>query len=180
MVVCERHFDSRFIIRNYTYHHADGSEFTCPRDAPILDVDAVPTIFPNTPSYLSSPLPPKRKAPDSQRAEMAAVRCASKQFLVVNTLCCEVYNFDLCCLALDNLHIFDTVHIMKCIRNNWPNQKDSVQTFTYPIPLPVIGKPVSERIVTNGHEQPTQAQRFMPLVVPVVVNDIVLPLGMVM
>ena len=72
MVVCERHFDSRFIIRNYTYHRADGSEFTCPREAPILDVDAVPTIFPNTPSYLSSPLPPKRKTPNSRRAEMAA------------------------------------------------------------------------------------------------------------
>ena len=72
MVVCERHFDSRFIILNYTYRQPDGSEFTCPRDAPILDPDAVPTIFPNTPSYLSSPLPPKRKAPDSRRAEMAA------------------------------------------------------------------------------------------------------------
>jgi len=67
MVVCERHFDSRFVIRNYTYRR----EFTCPRDAPILDVDAVPTIFPNMPSYLSSPLPPKRKTPNSRRAEMA-------------------------------------------------------------------------------------------------------------
>jgi len=76
--------------------------------------------------------------------------------------------------------VFDTVHILKCIRNNWLDQKDSAQTFTYPVLLPVSGKPVSERTVTNGHEQGTQTERFMPLVVPVFVNDIVVPLGVVM
>lgn len=33
--------------------------------------------------------------------------------------------------------IFDIVHILKCIRNNWLNQKDSNQTFIYPQPCPV-------------------------------------------
>ena len=28
--------------------------------------------------------------------------------------------------------LFDSVHILKCIRNNWINQKNSRQTFTYP------------------------------------------------
>jgi len=72
MVVCERHFESRFIIRDYTCHGPDGSSFTCTRDVPPLDPDVVPTVFPNTPSYLSSPLPPNRKTPSDRRAEMAA------------------------------------------------------------------------------------------------------------
>jgi len=72
MVVCEKHFEQRFIVREFTYPQQDGSSFTCPRDVPVLDSDAVPTLFPNTPSYLSSPLPPKRKTPNERRAEMAA------------------------------------------------------------------------------------------------------------
>lgn len=28
--------------------------------------------------------------------------------------------------------LFDSVHIMKCVRNNWINQKDGAQTLTYP------------------------------------------------
>ena len=38
----------------------------------MLDPSALPTIFPNTPSYLSSPLPMKRKAPEDRRAEITA------------------------------------------------------------------------------------------------------------
>ena len=37
--------------------------------------------------------------------------------------------------------IFDTVHILKCIRNNWLNQTDSAHTFTYPSPRPISCKP---------------------------------------
>ena len=72
MVVCERHFEPSFIIRDYVYSRPDGSSFTCPRESPALDTEAVPTLFPNTPKYLSSPLPPKRKAPEERRAEAAA------------------------------------------------------------------------------------------------------------
>jgi THAP domain len=72
MVVCERHFEPRFILREYVHRHPDGTTFTSPRDLPVLDAEAVPTIFPNLPSYLSTPLPAKRKAPDARRAEMTA------------------------------------------------------------------------------------------------------------
>jgi hypothetical protein len=42
--------------------------------------------------------------------------------------------------GIDNPHyaghkiffLFDTVHILKCMRNNWLNQTDSKQTFVYP------------------------------------------------
>jgi len=43
-----------------------------PREAPVLTEDAVPTLFPNTPSYLSTVLPLKRKHPDDRRAEASA------------------------------------------------------------------------------------------------------------
>ena len=69
MVVCERHFDSRFIIRTHSATLADGSVVSSPRDSPILDKDAIPTIFPNVPSYLSSTAPQKRKHPDDRRAQ---------------------------------------------------------------------------------------------------------------
>jgi len=71
MGVCERHFDARFVVRDRVFRRPDGSKFTSPRDAPILSDDAVPTLFPNTPSYLSSVPPPKRRNPDDRRAELS-------------------------------------------------------------------------------------------------------------
>jgi hypothetical protein len=50
----------------------NGTIRTWPREAPVLAPDAVPTMFPNTPSYLSSVPPTKRKAPDARRAEASA------------------------------------------------------------------------------------------------------------
>jgi len=71
MGVCERHFDVRFIIRDRVFRRPDGSTFTSPRDALTLSDDAVPTLFPNTPSYLSSVPPPKRRNPDDRREELS-------------------------------------------------------------------------------------------------------------
>jgi THAP domain len=50
MGVCERHFDSRYIVRSYTFCKSDGSLFSAPRHVPVLSDDAIPTIFANTPS----------------------------------------------------------------------------------------------------------------------------------
>lgn len=58
-VVCELHFDSRFIQRHYV-HTIQGKEVLTPRGKPLLLEDAVPTIFPNLPHYLSKKLPVKR------------------------------------------------------------------------------------------------------------------------
>ena len=69
MGVCEHHFDKNFIIRYYTFSRSDGSTFKSPRMAPVLSDDAIPTQFPNTPSYLSTVTPSKRKHPDDRRAE---------------------------------------------------------------------------------------------------------------
>lgn len=61
--VCELHFEPRFVLRDYV-HVVNGAEVRIPRGTPTLSPDAVPTILPNLPSYLSvkAPTPrPERK-----------------------------------------------------------------------------------------------------------------------
>ncbi len=67
MGICERHFDPSHIIRPETTPLPDCSSKVNPK----LAKNAIPTIFPNTPSYLSSATPAIRNHPDSRRAEAA-------------------------------------------------------------------------------------------------------------
>jgi len=69
-VVCEKHFAAHFIIRTDTAIRPDGTVLSVPRKNPKLALDAYPSYFPNTPSYLSSEPPTKRRAPESRRAEL--------------------------------------------------------------------------------------------------------------
>ncbi|XP_075737397.1 uncharacterized protein LOC142776968 [Rhipicephalus microplus] len=57
--VCELHFDKRYIQRDYV-HIVNGKEVRIERGTPALTSDAVPTVLPNAPKYLSSTAPPKR------------------------------------------------------------------------------------------------------------------------
>ncbi|KAH7940093.1 hypothetical protein HPB52_021776 [Rhipicephalus sanguineus] len=59
-VVCERHFDERFIERTFRTK-IKGEIVEIPRDRPLLAKDAVPTIFPEAPKYYTKKLPKKRK-----------------------------------------------------------------------------------------------------------------------
>ncbi|KAH6940169.1 hypothetical protein HPB50_025977 [Hyalomma asiaticum] len=56
--VCELHFEPRFVIRDYV-HVVNGAEVRT-RGMPTLSPDAVPTILPNLPSYLSVKAPTPR------------------------------------------------------------------------------------------------------------------------
>ncbi|KAH7974388.1 hypothetical protein HPB49_014856 [Dermacentor silvarum] len=59
-VVSERHFEATFIQR--TYRHVNNGEMVeIPRDRPLLREDAVPTIFPDAPKYLTTKTPTRRK-----------------------------------------------------------------------------------------------------------------------
>ncbi|XP_064462616.1 uncharacterized protein LOC135373324 [Ornithodoros turicata] len=61
-VVCELHFDERFIDRHYAGRVViNGEVVQMGRERLRLKPDAVPTIFPNCPFYLSKKLPQKRK-----------------------------------------------------------------------------------------------------------------------
>jgi len=53
------------------FRRSDGSTFTSTRESPMLSEDAVPTLFPNTLSYLSAAPPAKRRNPDDRRGEVA-------------------------------------------------------------------------------------------------------------
>lgn len=59
-VVCDRHFDPRFIERTYRTK-INGEIVEIPRDRPKLTKDAIPTIFPEAPKYHTMSLPTKRK-----------------------------------------------------------------------------------------------------------------------
>ncbi|XP_040073445.1 uncharacterized protein LOC120845949 [Ixodes scapularis] len=59
-VVCSRHFDERYIEKTFK-HVINGELVELDRERPVLTDDAVPTIFPNAPSYLTRPVPKKRK-----------------------------------------------------------------------------------------------------------------------
>lgn len=66
--VCERHFDPRFIIRDYV-HIINGAEVRIPRGKPKLAEGAVPTLLPDLPGYLSKKLPKQRPTRGRQRPE---------------------------------------------------------------------------------------------------------------
>ncbi|KAH8040756.1 hypothetical protein HPB51_012926 [Rhipicephalus microplus] len=59
-VVCSRHFDDRYIQRTFK-HVINGEDVEFDRERPSLTPDAVPTIFPDGPAYLTKPVPRKRK-----------------------------------------------------------------------------------------------------------------------
>lgn len=59
-VVCDRHFDERFIERTFRTK-INGEIVEIPRDRPLLAKDAIPTIFPEAPKYHTKKLPRKRK-----------------------------------------------------------------------------------------------------------------------
>lgn len=63
-VLCEHHFDEQYIERYFT-QVINGELVKIPRDRPVLTKDAIPTIYPNVPAYLSKKTPQKRKSKTS-------------------------------------------------------------------------------------------------------------------
>jgi len=63
--ICINHFESRFVSRVFEFVGDNGQRQVCdePRKTPILTEDAYPTIFEGLPSYLSTPMAPKRADP---------------------------------------------------------------------------------------------------------------------
>lgn len=64
-VLCELPFEPNFIMRDYT-HVMNGEVVRIPRGRQCLSDDAVPSIFPNTPRYLSKKLPQKHQSRTSR------------------------------------------------------------------------------------------------------------------
>jgi hypothetical protein len=68
--VFEKHFAPEFIVRVDVVTRPDGSVLREPRKRPKLTEDAYPSVFPHTPSYLTSEPGRKRKAPEDRRLEL--------------------------------------------------------------------------------------------------------------
>lgn len=64
--LCALHFDDRYVKRHFTYV-INGETVEILRERPVLTNDAVPTIWPNAPSYLSKKPPEKRQSRTSTR-----------------------------------------------------------------------------------------------------------------
>ena len=80
VLVCVKHFREADIIRNFQILQPDGSYSSIPRKKSKLSDDAVPNIFPNCPSYLTSTQSkPVRFSRDVKEAEL--FRKAIKQSL---------------------------------------------------------------------------------------------------
>nr|CAH7722834.1 unnamed protein product [Callosobruchus chinensis] len=62
-VICIKHFEESFLIRNDTAVRPDGTILTVPRTRIKLSADAIPTIFQNQPEYVDVPLPPEIEDP---------------------------------------------------------------------------------------------------------------------
>ncbi|KAH9384120.1 hypothetical protein HPB48_026106 [Haemaphysalis longicornis] len=77
--VCERHFESHYIQRYYV-HIINGQEVRFPRGTVGLAADAVPTLLPDLPAYLSkvSKKRPERKRPEDPGPSSKKVRLSRR------------------------------------------------------------------------------------------------------
>ncbi|XP_077520727.1 uncharacterized protein LOC144132291 [Amblyomma americanum] len=66
--VCELHFEPRYVLRDYV-HVIQGKEVRIARGKPILRADAVPTILPNLPTYLTKKPTQETTARKRKRSE---------------------------------------------------------------------------------------------------------------
>lgn len=66
-VVCEKHLEKALIQKEEIYKGMNDIKRAFPRKRPILHFEAVPTLFPNLPKYLSKPLAMIRQNPEIRR-----------------------------------------------------------------------------------------------------------------
>lgn len=69
-VVCIKHFDPKFIVREDIFPVENGEPIHIPRKNPKLTPDAYPTIFDNQPSYNNISLPQERKDPEERKQQL--------------------------------------------------------------------------------------------------------------
>lgn len=69
-VVCIKHFEERFIIREDSVKRKDGTILTVDRKQLALSSEAYPTIFENLPPYLTKKVQPERKDHEKRREEV--------------------------------------------------------------------------------------------------------------
>ncbi|KAM7311405.1 uncharacterized protein ISCGN_008312 [Ixodes scapularis] len=71
--VCELHFKKEYLRTTTSYTDSDGRTIEAPMSLTRLTPDTVPTIFPNSPAYLSD-CAPVREKPEAKRKRVEATR----------------------------------------------------------------------------------------------------------
>ncbi|KAH8010170.1 hypothetical protein HPB51_025605 [Rhipicephalus microplus] len=84
-VLCELHFDEQYLVRFFT-HTINGETVRIPRDRPKLTDNAIPTVYPNVPAYLSKKPPQKRTSRTSTGAYLQRFRGVKEAPLCTTTL----------------------------------------------------------------------------------------------
>lgn len=81
-VVCIKHFEPKFVVREDIFPVENSEPIRVPRKIPKVTNDAYPTIFPNQPSYHTVPVPKERK--NSEERFQQLLECDACSF---NTWC---------------------------------------------------------------------------------------------
>jgi len=116
-VVCEKHFSEQFIIRVDSVTRDDGSVLSVPRQRPKLIADAYPSLFPNTPSYLSSEPARKRRTPEDRLLDQSARDDQQfQQWLADDNICSfDVFDEKLAKFIADNGSPWSIIRSDGCI-----------------------------------------------------------------
>jgi len=122
-VVCEKHFASQFIIREDSVRREDGTILTVRRKRPKLTKDAYPMLFPNTPAYLSTEPPRKRKAPEQRRDEQSLRDEEDFKSWLIDD---QIKSFDDFRIGVDDF-------VKKCNDRKWTTSRDMDCVCVYSI-----------------------------------------------
>jgi hypothetical protein len=104
--ICDLHFDERFLVK--TFDTVVGQQVvSIPRARWELTHDAIPTIFPGLPSYLSTPVSKARKRPSRFPLPVVHKRCSIQSIQVEDdtTACGETDH------AVDTSSVFSKVYL---------------------------------------------------------------------
>ncbi|KAF8771664.1 THAP domain-containing protein 2 [Argiope bruennichi] len=95
--VCERHFkDGEVLYRTTIYKESTGETFSAPLKKPRLKENAVPSIFPGCPTYLSSSTSSIRESPSKKRQRLEQAQIERSIIESLNSK----QNYDNCLLIM--------------------------------------------------------------------------------
>lgn len=73
-VICAKHFEKRFLITEDSMIRPDGSVITAKRGRAALAKNAIPSIFPNLPKYMTRKIPSLRTTPQERNDRMQTLQ----------------------------------------------------------------------------------------------------------
>ena len=113
--VCDLHFESHFIVKSDDYV-INGKRVSLVRERWCLTPDAVPTVFPNIPKYLSTKLPQRRKVSRLNCDENALQTNKTKTFLDSISVCSHNATVTADASVIDDVDIVPSTTTSEAVR----------------------------------------------------------------